>query len=462
MLARKGGGGVQGFIIEGPTAGGHNAPPRGTMILNDAGEPIYGERDVVDLYQIARARPSLLARRRRGLAGTALQGQGGRCRRHSGRDALCLLERVRLHRRAEALRAGERPPWRGGRAHRPARLTDRLSLQGGDLEWRQGRRHPPQAHLRPGLPAHRVRPRGRKIGFRCASEPIDDYVKKGGDVAETTGRRCLCNSLMANINIGQFREDGFQETQLLTSGDDLTMIAEFLQGRTSYSAVEVVEYLLAGTVARGRSPHGHRPSRTPSPDASPRPRGMALVTTLRRAPSAGVVLQYYIPRAIVRWQQAEELHHLGLDRWSSPDSSSSRLPPRCQSLESPHARLRTARGSPPHHATRRISWSPVPTPGCAIRSPPPRSRRGSASSSTPDRRCWSSATSACSRSSGTFLMRPGSEHELQRRFGREYEFYRRSVRLLAPDATPLPVRAGPPADRQPEMLIRHGARRRRR
>ncbi|MBP7622134.1 MAG: nitronate monooxygenase, partial [Gemmatimonadales bacterium] len=81
------------------------------------------------------------------------------------------------------------------------------------------------------------------------SEPIEDYVKKGGDIAETTGRRCLCNSLMANVNIGQFREDGFQETQLLTSGDDLTMIAEFLQGRTSYSAVDVLEYLLANTVA---------------------------------------------------------------------------------------------------------------------------------------------------------------------------------------------------------------------
>ena len=79
-----------------------------------------------------------------------------------------------------------------------------------------------------------------KIGFRCASEPIEDYVKKGGDIAETTGRRCLCNSLMANVNIGQFREDGFQETQLLTSGDDLTMIAEFLQGEVDGDAQVLV------------------------------------------------------------------------------------------------------------------------------------------------------------------------------------------------------------------------------
>ena len=49
MLARKANGRVDGFIVEGPTAGGHNAPPRGAMQLNDRGEPIYGRRDVVDL-----------------------------------------------------------------------------------------------------------------------------------------------------------------------------------------------------------------------------------------------------------------------------------------------------------------------------------------------------------------------------------------------------------------------------
>jgi NAD(P)H-dependent flavin oxidoreductase YrpB (nitropropane dioxygenase family) len=51
-LARKSNGRVDGFVIEGPTAGGHNAPPRGELRLTDAGEPIYGERDVVDLAKM--------------------------------------------------------------------------------------------------------------------------------------------------------------------------------------------------------------------------------------------------------------------------------------------------------------------------------------------------------------------------------------------------------------------------
>ncbi len=52
MLARKATGRVDGFVIEGPTAGGHNAPPRGEPRLNERGEPMYGERDKVDLAKV--------------------------------------------------------------------------------------------------------------------------------------------------------------------------------------------------------------------------------------------------------------------------------------------------------------------------------------------------------------------------------------------------------------------------
>ena len=53
MLAKKATGSVEGFIVEGPTAGGHNAPPRGKLRLSDSGEPIYGDKDVADLEQVA-------------------------------------------------------------------------------------------------------------------------------------------------------------------------------------------------------------------------------------------------------------------------------------------------------------------------------------------------------------------------------------------------------------------------
>jgi len=51
-LVKKANGRVDGFVVEGPTAGGHNEPPRGKLQLTETGEPIYGERDVVDLEKM--------------------------------------------------------------------------------------------------------------------------------------------------------------------------------------------------------------------------------------------------------------------------------------------------------------------------------------------------------------------------------------------------------------------------
>ncbi|MCX6890332.1 MAG: nitronate monooxygenase, partial [Verrucomicrobia bacterium] len=51
-LAKKASGRVDGFVVEGPTAGGHNAPPRGALQLTPQGEPLYGPRDVPELDKI--------------------------------------------------------------------------------------------------------------------------------------------------------------------------------------------------------------------------------------------------------------------------------------------------------------------------------------------------------------------------------------------------------------------------
>jgi NAD(P)H-dependent flavin oxidoreductase YrpB (nitropropane dioxygenase family) len=86
-----------------------------------------------------------------------------------------------------------------------------------------------------------------RVGYRCAAEPIDTFVKKGGDVAETTGRKCLCNALFATVGLGQVRDAGVTENPLITSGDDLKMIHRFLgAGRTEYSASDVIDFLLSG------------------------------------------------------------------------------------------------------------------------------------------------------------------------------------------------------------------------
>jgi nitronate monooxygenase len=51
-MVKRANGRVDGFVIEGPAAGGHNAPPRGKIQLSETGEPVYGERDRVDLAKM--------------------------------------------------------------------------------------------------------------------------------------------------------------------------------------------------------------------------------------------------------------------------------------------------------------------------------------------------------------------------------------------------------------------------
>jgi NAD(P)H-dependent flavin oxidoreductase YrpB (nitropropane dioxygenase family) len=86
------------------------------------------------------------------------------------------------------------------------------------------------------------------IGYRCAAEPVDQYVAKGGNAADTEGRRCLCNGLLANLGLGQRREGGLVEPPLLTSGSDLDDLRSLLDGRTRYTAAEVVSWVMGDPV----------------------------------------------------------------------------------------------------------------------------------------------------------------------------------------------------------------------
>jgi hypothetical protein len=83
------------------------------------------------------------------------------------------------------------------------------------------------------------------LGQRCAAEPVDDYLRKGGAVEDTAGRKCLCNGLMSNTGFAQVRPGGSQEMPLLTAGNEVAQLARFLEpGADSYTAAAVVSYLL--------------------------------------------------------------------------------------------------------------------------------------------------------------------------------------------------------------------------
>ena len=72
-------------------------------------------------------------------------------------------------------------------------------------------------------------------------------MAKGGALEETAGRKCLCNALMANVGKSQIRSGGATEPALVTVGDDLNTVAQFLApGANTYTAADVINKLLGG------------------------------------------------------------------------------------------------------------------------------------------------------------------------------------------------------------------------
>ena len=243
LFTRKCPGGAAGFVVEGSNAGGHNAPPRGGMTLDARGEPVYGPRDVPDLEEIRALglpfwlaggmdRPNALPEAQaQGAAGIQVGTLFAYCD-ESGLDAG--LKRSVLESAARAAVEIYTDP-----VASPTGYPFKVVRWDGDTSQGVAReRVCDLGYLRSAY----ATPNGG-IGYRCASEPVAAFVAKGGEASETLGRRCLCNALFANIGMPQERGNGLVEAALLTSGDELANIGEFLAGRTSFSAAEVIAHL---------------------------------------------------------------------------------------------------------------------------------------------------------------------------------------------------------------------------
>jgi len=254
MLARKASGRIDGFVIEGATAGGHNAPPRGALQLNDRGEPVYGERDEVDLAKI----------RELGLPFWLAGGTGSPAALRAARDAGAAGIQVGTL-FAYAEESGLAAEWKASVLRDAAAgavevFTDPEASPTG---------YPFKVVRWPDDPTRTAEPRERvcdlgylrtaylradgRLGYRCKGEPVDAYVEKGGQADDTVGRRCLCNALLANVGHPQVRAEGRVELPLLTSGDDLSSIGGFLAGRVRYTADDVLDYLLGDAPSPGES-----------------------------------------------------------------------------------------------------------------------------------------------------------------------------------------------------------------
>lgn len=246
-LVRRSNGKVNGFVIEAPTAGGHNAPPRGATQLNERGEPIYGERDQVDFENIQKLDLPFW------LAGSVASPEGLRWSLEQGAQgiqigtpfALCNESGLRIDLKESLLKQAatsnvdvftDPKASPTGFPFKIARMPETLSEP---AQYQSRSRICDAGYLRSPY-----KKEDGTLGYRCASEPEKNFLKKGGKEEDLTGRKCLCNALFANIGLGQKRKSGYVEEPIITIGDSVNEVYQYMpKGGLFYSAKQVIEKL---------------------------------------------------------------------------------------------------------------------------------------------------------------------------------------------------------------------------
>jgi nitronate monooxygenase len=246
-LIRRSTGKVDGFVVEGHVAGGHNAPPRGKMIVDENGEPVFGDKDAPDLQKIKElGLPFWLAggydtpeklreAQDAGAVGVQVGTAFAFCE-ESGMDQELKENVIQKVIEEDAVVVTDALVSPTGYPFKVVQINESISD--------------------PNVYAERIRlcdvgllrtPYIRKdgqIGYRCPAEPEDHYQKKGGLPEDLEGRGCLCNNLSASAGFPQHRADGYVEPPLVTSGKSLPSLGKyFLPGKRSYTAKDVIDYL---------------------------------------------------------------------------------------------------------------------------------------------------------------------------------------------------------------------------
>ena len=251
-LAKKTTGTIDGFIVEASSAGGHNAPPRGPLHLNERGEPIYGLKDNADLTAIKELGLPFW------LAGSFGSGEKLQEALHLGAvgiqvgTAFAFCEESGI---ADEIKTAALKKWAtSSELNLEPIFTDPFASP-TDFPFKVA----PMDGTLSDSTLYVERPRKCDLGYlrqitqdsngnlayRCPSEPVEDYLKKGGKHEDTHHRKCLCNALMANVGIGQVQNDHYHELPIITAGDDLIHIRQFLKpGKLTFTAKDIIEQLV--------------------------------------------------------------------------------------------------------------------------------------------------------------------------------------------------------------------------
>jgi NAD(P)H-dependent flavin oxidoreductase YrpB (nitropropane dioxygenase family) len=236
-----------GFIVEGPTAGGHNAPPRSKDAITEDGQSKFSELDEADLVKVAKTglpfwlaggygTPSALKRAKE-LGAVGIQvGSLFALADESGFTSVIKSELFDLL--ADDALHVKTDPYASPTGF-PFKVVEIDGTLSEDVSFDSRSRNCDLGYLRTPF----ERPQGG-IGYRCPGEPIKTFEFKGGTSEHNSRSKCLCNALMADIGLGQIRADGTTELPLVTFGSDLAGANELSKiYPRGWNANQVLEYL---------------------------------------------------------------------------------------------------------------------------------------------------------------------------------------------------------------------------
>jgi NAD(P)H-dependent flavin oxidoreductase YrpB (nitropropane dioxygenase family) len=250
-LLRKSSGKVDGFVVEHHSAGGHNAPPRGELRCDETGQPVYGAKDEPNLHDFAKLGAPFWLAGSRGSHEKLLEAQSfgavgiqvGTAFAFCDESGITDEIKSNVRQRVWLDKAEVFTDPRASSSGYPFKVVSLPETMSEESEYMRRPRVCDLGYLRSAYRA----PNG-SVGFRCPAEPEDDYVKKGGERAETANRKCLCNGLLATVGYPQVRESGYVEAPLVTAGNELNAIREFIKSpQAGYSAADVLDSLLGRT-----------------------------------------------------------------------------------------------------------------------------------------------------------------------------------------------------------------------
>lgn len=246
-LSKKSSGKVDGFVVEHHTAGGHNAPPRGGVKVDENGEPIYGPKDEIDVASFKKlGLPFWLAGGYGTHAGLEKALEAGANGIQVGSlFAFCNESGIEEYIKKtviDMVKTGNpeifTDPLASASSYPFKVVPVETSLSQEEI-YVARRRICDLGYLRQAY-----RNEDGTVGFRCSGEPVQTFVRKGGAEEATCGKKCLCNGLMSTVGLAQVQKDGYIEPPLVTAGKYVGEIGSIVgDDKDSYSAADVLNYI---------------------------------------------------------------------------------------------------------------------------------------------------------------------------------------------------------------------------